>query len=80
MKPLWKGKGNDRKIPKSYRPVSLLAASARIMEALIAKQVDEYAESKSILHRNVHGYRKGRGTDPALLEVWESVMEDIDAK
>ena len=80
VKPLWKGKGNDRKIPKSYRPVALLAACARIMEALIARQVDEYAESKGILHRNVHGYRKGRGTDTALLEVWESVMEDIDAK
>ena len=40
VKPLWKGKGNDRKVPKSYRPVALLAACTRIMEALIARQVD----------------------------------------
>lgn len=50
------------------------------MEALVAKQVDTYAETQGILHRNVHGYRKGRGTDTALLEVWESVLEDIDRK
>jgi hypothetical protein len=80
VKPLWKGKGNDRNVPKSYRPVSLLAACARIMEALVARQVDEYAEMRGILHKNVHGYRKGRGTDTALLEVWESVLEDIDKR
>ena len=69
-----------KKVPKSYRPVALLAACARLMEALVAKQVDTYAETQGILHRNVHGYRKGRGTDTALLEVWESVLEDIDRK
>ena len=50
------------------------------MEALIANQVDDFAENKGILHRNVHGYRKCRGTDTALLEVWETIMEDIEAK
>ena len=24
VKPLWKGEGNDRKIPKSYRPVDFI--------------------------------------------------------
>ena len=50
------------------------------MEALVAQQVDINAESRGILHRNVHGYIKGRGTDTTLLEVWESVLEDIDGK
>ena len=54
VKPLWKGKGNDRNVPKSYRPVALLAACIRHMEALVAQQVDIYAELRGILHRNVH--------------------------
>ena len=78
IKPVWKGKGNDRQQPKSYRPVALLSACGRVMEALLAKQVDEYARQRSIHHSNVHGFRKGHGTDTALLECWEHVLDEIE--
>ena len=75
VKPLFKGDGCDRTAPKSYRPVALLSAMSRIMEALMAKQLDRYQEENGLVHQGVHGFRKGRGTNTAILEVWEYVIQ-----
>ena len=74
VKPLFKGEGNDRQAPKAYRPVALLSGMSRIMEALLAKQLDQYQEDNGLVHQGVHGFRKGRGTNTAMLEVWEFVL------
>ena len=44
------------------------------MEALLAKQLDDYQEKYNLVHKGVHGFRKGRGTNTAMLEVWEYVL------
>ena len=74
VKPLFKGDGCDRHDPKSYRPVALLSTMSRIMEAILARQLDKYQEAHNLVHPGVHGYRKSRGTNTAMLEVWEYVM------
>ena len=74
IKPLFKGEGCERTDPKSYRPVALLSAMSRIMEALMAKQLDRFQEKQGLVHQGVHGFRKGRGTNTAMLEVWEFVL------
>ena len=74
VKPLHKGDGCDRHAPKSFRPVALLAAISRITEALLASQLDVYQEGHGLLHRGVHGFRKGRGTNTAMLKTWEYVL------
>ena len=73
VKPLFKGEGCDRQAPKSFRPVALLSALSRIMEAILARQLDQYQEEHGLVHQGVHGFRKGRGTNPAMVEVWEYV-------
>ena len=78
VKPLYKGGGCDRQAPKSYRPVALLSAISRIMEALLAKQLDSYQEEHNLVHKGVHGFRKGRGTHTAMLEVWEYVLNKTE--
>ena len=55
VKPLFKGEGCDRHAPKSYRPVALLSAISRIMEAILAKQLDQYQEINGLIHKGVHG-------------------------
>ena len=65
VKPLFKGDGCDRMAPKSYRPVALLSAMPRIMEALMAKQLDRYQEKNSLVHQGMHGFRKA--LEPTLL-------------
>ena len=74
VKPLFKGEGCDRNAPKSYRPVALLSAISRIMEAILARQLDQYQEMNGLIHRGVHGFRKSRGTITAMMEVWEFVI------
>ena len=78
VKPQFKGEGCDRQAAKSFRPVALLSAIARITEVLLAKQLDDYQEKHCLLHRGVHGFRKGRGTNTAMLEVWEYVLHKTD--
>ena len=78
VKPLHKGDGCDRHDPKSYRPVALLSGMSRIMEALLAKQLDDYQERNNLVHPGVHGYRKMRGTSTAMMEVWEYVIEKTE--
>ena len=46
VKPLYKGEGCDRQAPKSYRPVALLLGLSRIMEAILAAQLDKYQEAQ----------------------------------
>ena len=74
VKPHFKGEGSDRHAPKSYRPVALLSAISRIMEAILAKQLDEYQEQNGLIHKGVHIFRKSCGTNTAIMEVWEFVM------
>ena len=78
IKPIWKGKGNDKSEAKSFRPVALLPACGRIMEGLLAKQMDSYSQERNILHDSVHGFRTGHGTDTALAEVWEHVLGEVE--
>ena len=75
VKPLYKGEGCDRHAPKSFRPVALLGAISRITEALLARQLDLYQEDHGLLHKGVHGFRRGRGTNTAMLETWEYALE-----
>ena len=74
VKPMFKGEDCDRTEPKSFRPVALLSSMSRIMEALLAKQLDSYEEEQGLVHQGVHGFRKGRGCSTAMLEVWEFVL------
>ena len=57
VKAMYKGGGCDRQASKSYRPVALLS---RIMEALLARQLDAYQEDHGLVHKEVHGFRRGR--------------------
>ena len=50
VKPLYKGEG-DRTEPKSFRPVALLSVLSRVMEAMMAKQLDSYQEEQGLVHK-----------------------------
>ena len=65
VKPRFKGEGYDGQAAKSFRPVALLSAIARI---------DDHQEKDRLLHRGVNGFRKGRGTHMAMLKTWEYVL------
>ena len=76
IKPLWKGEGNPKESGKSYRPVALLSAMGRLMEGIIAERMDLYSESRGLVYKQVHGFRKNRGVGTGMLRLWEDVMRD----
>ena len=67
IKPLWKGEGNPKEKASSYRPVALLSATGRLLEGIVAERMDKYAEERGIVHKKVHGFRKGRGVGTGML-------------
>ena len=78
VKPMYKGDGCDRHAPKSFRPVALLAAVSRITESILARQLDDYQEKHKLVHKGIHGFRRERGTNTAMLETWEYVLHKTE--
>ena len=56
---------------KNYRPVAILSPLSRILEKLVYDQVYGYFTRNGILHQNMHGYRKSRSTQTALLQLYD---------
>ena len=78
VKPLYKGSPSERTAPKSYRPVCLLSAASRVLEGLLAEQMDRYSEQTGINHKSIHGYRTGMGTNTAILEFQEDLLWAVE--
>ena len=77
MVPLYKGKG-DIMEPSSYRPVCLLPVASKVLERCVFLQMVAYMEENSYFHPNCHGFRSGHSTTTALLQMYDSWMEDVD--
>ena len=56
---------------KNYRPVALLSPLSKILEKIIYEQLYDYFTVNEILHPSLHGYRKFRSTQTALLELYD---------
>ena len=56
---------------KNYRPVALLSPLGKIMEKIVYEQVYEYFSRNSIFHENLHGYRRHRSTQTALIQMYD---------
>ena len=75
--PLYKGKGGILE-PSSYRPVYLLPVASKVLERCIFLQIVSYMEGNNYFHPNHHGFRSGHSTATALLQMYDSWLEDID--
>ena len=78
VKPLYKSDGCDRHAPKLFRPVALLSAVLRITESILARQLDDFQENHKLIHKGIHGFRRERGTNTAMLETWEYVLDKTE--
>ena len=56
---------------KNYRPVALLSPLSKILEKVIYEQLYNYFSGNKIFHPSLHGYRKFRSTQTALLELYD---------
>ena len=56
---------------KNYRPVAILSPLSKILEKAMYEQIYNYFTNNKILHPNLHGYRRNRSTQTALLELYD---------
>ena len=59
--------------------VSLLSSMGRVMEGLMAEQMNEYAERENILYPGIHGYREGLSPSTAMIEIQCHMFGEIEA-
>lgn len=67
--------GRDPSLPKSYRPISLLATLGKAMEAVIANRISALVEKHQLLPSNHFGARRRRSCEQALNILIEKIHD-----
>ena len=65
--------GKDSRFVINYRPITLLEVPGKILERTINDRFYEYLETNNILHPNQFGFRRGYGTEVAILKIYETI-------
>ncbi|XP_072930460.1 uncharacterized protein [Epargyreus clarus] len=60
---------------KDLRPISILPVLSKIVEKVVLDQVLNYVEKEKIIPKYQSGFRKGHGTETALLNVSDDLTE-----
>ena len=76
--PLHKGKGADRQLTKSYRPISLLSPVSKLAEKAVQEQLLTFLEETNQLNLNLHAYRKDTNTTTAMIQISDTILEATD--
>lgn len=63
---------------KDLRPISILPFLSKIIEKAVSAQLYDYVERNNILPQLQSGFRKGRGTVTALLDVVDNILAEQD--
>ena len=73
--PLYKGKGKKDSI-QNYRPISVVNTISKVLETCIEKQIRNFCEQNNLLPAHQHGFRKGRSTNSALLDLTNFIYKN----
>jgi hypothetical protein len=72
---LEKGNKDDYTLPKSYRPISLLATLGKVIEAVMATRLAYLTEVHKLLPNNHFGARKQKSTVLAISYLQEAIYD-----
>ena len=64
--------------PKNYRPVAILSPLSKILEKIMFLQLYNYFTNNKLFHPSLHGYRKNRSTQTALLQMYDRWVRAAD--
>lgn len=72
-------KGGDRDDVGNYRPISVLPAISKILERLINLRLLSYLNEFDILSSSQYGFRKGKSTEDAIVNLSSLIIEQLDS-
>lgn len=72
-------KSNKTNEISNYRPISILPTLSKILEKIVAEQLNEYLNKKNILPVTQSGFRERHSTTTALLEVTDELFRARDS-
>ena len=76
--PILKHGNLDHSNLKNYRPVSNLTFISKVIERLVAEQINKYLSDNKMLSTKQSAYRKCHSTETALLSVMSDIITAID--
>ena len=62
-------KTGDKLSAENWRPINNLCVPGKLLEKCIYGQIEEYMEKNMFICKNQHGFRKGKGTDTAVMDL-----------
>ena len=65
--------GKDPTKANSYRPITLLEIPGKILERILNERIQGFAEANGKFHPNQFGFHKGKGTETALMKLYETI-------
>ena len=80
IKPLLKKSNLDTTILNNFRPISNLAFLSKIIEKVVAAQLQDHLETNNINEPFQSAYKSGHSTETALLRVQNDILCAIDNK
>jgi len=78
--PLLKKPSLDTADMKNYCLVSNLSFMSKLIERVVANQLNVYLSANDLLLRFQSAYRKGHSTETALLRVWSAMLMAADER
>lgn len=73
-------KSGDKHCFSNYRPVSLLPQFSKILEKLFNSRLQKFVEKNNLLSDCQYGFRQGRSTSLALIDLVEEITKCIERK
>ncbi len=73
-------KSGDISVVNNYRPISLLPILSKILEKIVANQLQCYLESQQLLSSSQHGFRPRLSTETALTVITNEIYNNMDQK
>jgi hypothetical protein len=71
-------KANENNKFTNYRPISVLSCFSKLLEKLMCKRLMKFIEKNKLLSTNQYGFRKGRSTEHAIIELVDKITRAID--
>lgn len=61
-----------------YRPIAVLSIMDNVFERILQNQIKNYLENNNLLHEYQYGFRKGCGTEEAVVNVINYICKGLD--